>query len=39
MKKENTKLKNMIKDIKKINYQKNRANYLKRRKEEKKKNV
>ena len=34
MKKENTKVKNMIKDIKKINYQKNRANYLKIRKEE-----
>ena len=35
-KKENNKVKNMIKDIKKINYQKNRANYLKIRKEEEK---
>ena len=34
IKKENTKVKNMIKDIKKINYQKNRENYLKIRKKE-----
>jgi hypothetical protein len=34
--KENTKIKNMIKNAKKITYQKNRANYLKIRKEEEK---
>ena len=34
MKKENTKMRKMIKDIKKIDYQKNRARYLKIRKEE-----
>ena len=36
MKKENTKMRKMIKDIKKIDYQKNRAKYLKIRKEEEK---
>ena len=34
IKKDNNKVKNMIKNIKKINYQKNRENYLKIRKEE-----